>query len=172
MIKFDLKTLNKLFEEHFMEDDDDYPSNDEILRRMKAVEDHFRIVFQSREIKFDPKNVLATINKVVKRKKIGQGKSLNYHYYIEGEFVGNHNKICDITNYHQEGVNGELKEKKEKKLYYQKKEVKQKTGPKPKLNPEQMKEVLESNLSQRKLANIYGVSQSTIAYVKNKKYKK
>lgn len=169
MIKFDLKILEKLFEEHFMEDDD-YPSNEEILRRMRLVEDHFKIVFTSREIDFDPKNVLATINKIVKRKKIGSGSSLNYHYYIEGEYVANHNNICQISNYYQEGANGQVKQK-EQKVYYQKKEVKEKTGPKPKLSPEQMKEVMESNLSQRKLAKIYGVSQNTISYVKNKKYK-
>lgn len=167
MIKFDLKILEKLFEEHFMEDDD-YPSNEEILRRMKAVEDHFRIVFTSREIEFDPKNVLATINRIVKRKKIGSGTTLNYHYYIDGEYVANHNNICQISNYYQEGETNKIIRK---KVYYQKKEVKEKTGPKPKLSPEQMKEVMESNLSQRKLAKIYGVSQNTISYVKNKKYK-
>jgi DNA-binding transcriptional regulator YiaG len=166
MIKFDLKTLNKLFEEHFIGDEDDI-SNEEILRRMKAVEEFFRIVFTSREIEFDPNNVFATINRIVKRKKIGQGKSLNYHYYIDNDKVGDHNKICGIKNYYEEVKDGEIKVKENKK-YYKKVEVKKKSGPKPKLTETQIKEIKESGLSQRKLAELYSVGQSTIGTIKRK----
>jgi DNA-binding transcriptional regulator YiaG len=167
MIKFDLKTLNKLFEEHFIGDEDDI-SNEEILRRMKAVENHFRIVFTSREIEFDPNNVFATINRIVKRKKIGQGKSLNYHYYIDNDKVGDHNKICGIKNYYEEVKDGEIKVK-EKKKYYTPVEQKKKVGRKPKLTETQIKEIKQSGLSQRALAAMYGVAQSLIGRIKKNK---
>jgi hypothetical protein len=166
MIKFDLKTLNKLFEEHFIGDENEI-SNEEEKRRMDCASEFFKIVFTSREIHFDPNNVFATINRIVKRKKIGQGKSLNYKYYIEGEYVGNHNKICGIKNYYEEVKDGEIKVK-EKKVYYKKVEVRKKPGPKLKLTEEQRLEIKQSGLSQRKLAAMYGVGQSMIATIKRK----
>lgn len=167
MIKFDLKTLNKLFEEHFIGDENEI-SDEEEKRRMDCASDFFKIVFTSREIEFDPKNVFATINRIVKRKKIGQGKSLNYKYYIDGEYCGSHNKICGIRNYYEEIKDGEIKVKENKK-YYTPVYVKKKTGPKPKLTDQQIKEIKESKLTQKKLAELYSVSQNMINRIRNNK---
>jgi hypothetical protein len=166
-MNFTEKELEILYKDYLLNEDTDEISDDEHKRRMDAAEKHFKIVFESREIEYNKNDVFATINKIVKRKKIGTGKTLNYHYYIDGEYIGSHNKICGIKNYY-ETPNGEVKVK-EKKKYYTPVEVKKKTGRKSKLTDQQIKEIKESNLTQRKLAELFGVAQSMITRIKNNK---